>query len=558
MIKHKNSSNYEIFKNLRTKLRQFNHSREVSYILIFAFFYKYCSDSLKDYLLSVIEDKEITFDETFMDSYYTEVFRNDAFKMFGYYINKPEAYIDEVINTQYNESFFISSFFKAFSENIEFETDSNYEKYFKFVFDAFEKEVHVDKMEYDREYYLIYKDLIYLISKLEIYEDEFSFVEIFNRLCQSRHIYVDCDSDYINYILVELVYASKSSPMEVYNPFLKDGSSLISLADKFPFNFGNSYGMEHDTITYCVCIIKLFMNYFDLDNVFLEFGNAVESVDIDGPYYDVVMSKIPQIGVWKSKIASKTQTKDFAKMNNRRKLEDVLYENFNVSFDEEQCYDALDVLLDNIEIMPQKSSFGGEYESLKDSEYLFLINLINCLKKDGIMVVAIPQSFLFKNSLYLLRKYLIFECNYIDTIISIPNYLGRTNAPEIICIFKKDKMNDNILFVDSSQSFKTKKTSSTFHGMFKRNLIPSDETIEKLIDVYLNKKIIDKYSNVVNISDIADNEFNLSVSRYVDTFEGEFIDLKDLAHEKEEITSNIKKLNKKIDEMMDELDLRFY
>ena len=67
-------------------------------------------------------------------------------------------------------------------------------------------------------------------------------------------------------------------------------------------------------------------------------------------------------------------------------------------------------------------------------------------------------------------------------------------------------MNDNILCVDSSQSFKTKKTSSTFHGMFKRNLIPSDETIEKLIDVYLNKKIIDKYSNVVNISDIADND----------------------------------------------------
>ena len=78
-----------------------------------------------------------------------------------------------------------------------------------------------------------------------------------------------------------------------------------------------------------------------------------------------------------------------------------------------------------------------------------------------------------------------------------------------------------------------------------------------LIDVYKNNQIIDKYSNVVSISDIENNDFNLSVSRYVDTFEGEFIQLKDLVHEKEEITSNIKRLNKKIDEMMDELNINF-
>ena len=85
----------------------------------------------------------------------------------------------------------------------------------------------------------------------------------------------------------------------------------------------------------------------------------------------------------------------------------------------------------------------------------------------------------------------------------------------------------------------------------------SEDSINKLIDVYKNNQIIDKYSNVVSISDIENNDFNLSVSRYVDTFEGEFIQLKDLVHEKEEITSNIKRLNKKIDEMMDELNINF-
>ena len=84
-----------------------------------------------------------------------------------------------------------------------------------------------------------------------------------------------------------------------------------------------------------------------------------------------------------------------------------------------------------------------------------------------------------------------------------------------------------------------------------------DSTIKKLIEVYTKRQIVDKFSNIVSTSEIGINEFNLSVSRYVDTFEGEFIQLSELANEKAEITAEIKKLNKKIDEMMDELDLRF-
>ena len=94
MIKRRKSHNYTIFRNIRTNLRQSEYSSDANYLLVLTFLYKYCSDSLKDYFLSVVEDKEITLDEAFRDPYYQEVFRNDAFHMFGYYINKPEAYID--------------------------------------------------------------------------------------------------------------------------------------------------------------------------------------------------------------------------------------------------------------------------------------------------------------------------------------------------------------------------------------------------------------------------------------------------------------------------------
>ena len=562
MNRQKRSSNSTIFRNIRTKLRQADYSRDVAYLLVFTFLYKYCSDSLKDYFLSAIEDKEITLDEAFIDPYYQEVFKNDAFHMFGYYINKPEAYIDEVINTKYPERFFLSSFFSSFIQNIEFVPDSNYEKYFRFIFDAFKREINLNELEYDSEHNLLYKDLIYSIAKLDIYEEKFPFKYVFNQIFQFRNINIDHDPDYINYILTELVCASKSSPMDVYNPFLNDASSLIKLSEKFPFSYGKSYGKGYDKITYCVSIVNMLMNYFDLDNVFLEFGNAIDSVDINDASFDVIMSKFPHIGGWNSKSRNKTQNIELAKRNRRRKLENVLSKNFKMdenSFaNDSQLNDALEKLLNQIEDeFNSQIQFTGEYESLKDSEYLFLINLINSLKNDGIMVVSLSQSFLFKNSLETLRKYLTYKNNYIDTIISLPDVLGRYSRPEIICVFKKNRSDDNILFIDLSQGFDTKKTSHAVPGMLKRNLQLDEKTVRKLVKTYTKKEIIERYSNVVRIYDIVKNDFNLSVSRYVDTFEGEFIQLKDLTHEKEEITSNIKKLNEKIDEMMDELDIRF-
>ena len=562
MNRRKRPSNNTIFRNIRTKLRQADYSRDVSYLLVFTFLYKYCSDSLKDYFLSAIEDKEITLDEAFSDSYYQEMFRDDAFHMFGYYINKPEAYIDEVINAKYQERFFLSSFFASFAQNIEFVPNSNYEKYFKFLFDAFKREISLNKLEYDSEHNLLYKDLIYSIAKLDIYEEKFPFKEVFNQICQFRNININHDPDYINLILTELVCASKSSPMDVYNPFLNDASSLIKLSEKFPFSYGKSYGKGNDEITYCVSIVNMLMNYFDLDNVFLEFGNSIDSVDIGGASFDVIMSKFPHIGGWSSKSRNKVQNMELVKRNKRKQLENMLSKNFKMdenSFaNDSQLNDALENLLEQInDEFNSQIQFAEEYESLKDSEYLFLINLINSLKKDGVMAVSISQSFLFKNSLETLRKYLTYENNFIDTIISLPDVLGRYSRPEVICVFKKNKSDDNVLFIDLSQGFDAKKAHSAFPGAFKRNLLLDEKTIVQLVKTYVNKEIIDRYSNVVKISDIVRNDFNLSVSRYVDTFEGEFIQLTDLTHEKEEITSNIKKLNKKIDKMMDELDIKF-
>ena len=76
-------------------------------------------------------------------------------------------------------------------------------------------------------------------------------------------------------------------------------------------------------------------------------------------------------------------------------------------------------------------------------------------------------------------------------------------------------------------------------------------------NVLVNKLTLPRYSNLISIDEIKENDFNLSVSRYVDTFEGEFISLKDVIDEKQEIESNINDLNLKIEKMMNELNIHF-
>ena len=252
---------------------------------------------------------------------------------------------------------------------------------------------------------------------------------------------------------------------------------------------------------------------------------------------------------------------EIAKQNKRKELQSLLADNFNID-EESFSYDSalnstIESLVDKIDLEAEsKVQFRGEYASLQDNEYLFLINLINSLNDGGIMAVAMSQSILFKNTLRTLRKYLTHEKNYIDAIINIPNELSRRKSSDIVVIFKKDRVSDDILFIDMSTDYNLKKERYTVPGLFKRNLTFDLESLKYLVDVYKKREIVDKYSSIVSMPEICKNDFNLSISRYVDTFEGEFIRLEDLKNEKKEITLNIKKLNLKIDRMMDELNLR--
>lgn len=556
------SPNYRILRNILSKTRQIDAFPELSYLIVYAFLYKYSSDALKNHFLDALENKALTLDEAYGDGECREIFRTEALHTFGFFIKEPDFFMDEVINNFYPDRFFIHQFFEAFSRNVEFLEGSNCEKYFNFIFDSVSQEINLNKFEFEGENHLIIKDIIYSISRLDISDGSYPFERVFDNICKSRVMHLDQDPDYINLALAGLVSQLKDAPIDVYNPFLNDASSLVDLALLCRHGIVNSFGKGFDKITYCASIVKLLIYDFKLENVFLEFSSPFESADFNSASFDVIISKIPAITPKNMKRINRNQNLQIAKRNKRKQLEGLLASKFDMDEDsflsDNDLNDAIDNLISKMDLEKESEiEFVGEYESLRQSEYLFLINLINCLKDDGIMVVCMSQSFLFKNSLQTLRKYLTVEKNCIDAIISIPDELSRPQRSEIIVVFRKNKLSDDIVFIDMSRQYVALPTPHAVPGLFKRNLILSGDTLARIVEVYKKRQTVDKFSNVVDITEFEKNEYNLSISRYVDTFEGDFINLRDLKYEKRDLDENARKINKKIERMMDELGIRF-
>ena len=555
-----NSNNYSILKEIISKSRTSHLPYDAQYMVIYAFLYKYCSDSLKDHFHSLIQNKEVTLDEAYRIGALREEFRQDAFHMYGYFIKSPDAFFDEVMNNHFTKDDFFRAFTKIFEGNVEFGPNKGNEKYIRELFEAIEEDFNFEAYDAPSETASTLKDIILSISKLDIFDTAFSFSDVFNSLSDSRLLKTSSNPDYIYQILSAILVSQKGDLSNVYDPFMRNGSSFLSLSDKIGLWKSNNYGKESNRVSYLCAIAKLFLNYYNLDSLFVEWEDATHSADFNQTSFDAILSAIP-IKIRNYHTSNKNQSLEIAKRHKRAELEDVLTKNFDIDFDsfsqDAELNRALEKLINKMDVESETSSqFAGEYEPLVDSEFLFLINLINSLKDDGIMAVSISQNFLFKDSLRILRKYLTFEKNYIDAVISIPNEFGRYKRPEAVIVFRKNKKDENIMFVDMTRDFSTTRGPLMVPGMLKKNILLSDETIDRMVDVVINRKDVDKYSQLIGIDEVLSNGFNLSVSKYVDTFEGDFITLKDLEDDKRKIDAKRRELSDKINMMMSELNIK--
>ncbi|TNH96847.1 type I restriction-modification system subunit M [Aeromonas sobria] len=179
-------------------------------------------------------------------------------------------------------------------------------------------------------------------------------------------------------------------------------------------------------------------------------------------------------------------------------------------------------------------------------DYAFILHMIETLKpKSGRMGVVVPHGVLFRGSSEgKIRQQLIDE-NLLDAVIGLPEKLFYgTGIPAAILIFKKQKVDDNVLFIDASREFKAGKN---------QNLLSADN-IAKIVATYRNGGNVDKYAYLASLKEIKENDYNLNIPRYVDTFEEEEeIDLLAVRAEREQLKTQLAELETEMAKYLEEL-----
>lgn len=161
------------------------------------------------------------------------------------------------------------------------------------------------------------------------------------------------------------------------------------------------------------------------------------------------------------------------------------------------------------------------------------------------MAIVLPHGVLFRGAAEGKIRQKLLEQGAIDTIIGLPsNIFYNTSIPTTIIILKKNRTNKDVFFIDASKEFDKGKNQNTM----------TDNHIKKILDAYKSRDNSDKFSYLASFDEIIENDYNLNIPRYVDTFEEVPVKpLPELAKQLSDIDQEIAKTNAKLDQLMKQL-----
>ncbi|WP_413481184.1 type I restriction-modification system subunit M [Latilactobacillus sakei] len=309
--------------------------------------------------------------------------------------------------------------------------------------------------------------------------------------------------------LVTMDVAPSNTAFSVYDPTMGSGSLLLTVRNQLPETTQAGaikfYGQELNTTTYNLARMNLMMHDVSFNNMTLNNADTLESDWPDGPdeagvdqprSFDAVVANPPYSAKWD---------------NNETKLKD-----------------------------PRFSEYGKLAPASK-ADFAFVLHSLYHLNNDGTMAIVLPHGVLFRGAAEGKIRQTLIEKNYLDAVIGLPaNLFYGTSIPTTILVFKKNRQAKDVLFIDASSDFEKAKNQN--------NLRDSD--VDKIVAAYKSREDVDKYAHVATLDEIKENDFNLNIPRYVDTFEEEEpIDIDEVKKEIAAIDLEIAKLEKEFAEM---------
>lgn len=181
-------------------------------------------------------------------------------------------------------------------------------------------------------------------------------------------------------------------------------------------------------------------------------------------------------------------------------------------------------------------------------DYGFILHMIETLKLNtGRMGVVVPHGVLFRGAAEgKIRKQLIAE-NLLDAVIGLPEKLFYgSGIPTAILIFRRNKTDTSTLFIDASRECQSGKN---------QNLL-TEENIQKIVHTYRKGESVDKFAYVADLKEIQENDYNLNIPRYVDTFEKEGeVDLVAARAERAQLKAQLDELETEMAKHLEELGI---
>jgi type I restriction enzyme M protein len=181
-------------------------------------------------------------------------------------------------------------------------------------------------------------------------------------------------------------------------------------------------------------------------------------------------------------------------------------------------------------------------------DYAFITHMIETMNETtGRVGVVVPHGVLFRGGAEGKIRQRLIEENLLDAVIGLPaNLFYGTGIPAAILVFKKNRKDQSVMFIDASREFQEGKNQNRL----------TEDNIAKIVSCYRQREQVGKYSALVAVDDIKANDFNLNIPRYVDSFQEEVeIDIKAVQRNIEEIERELEDTRKKMGQYLRELGL---
>ncbi|HJE02313.1 MAG TPA: type I restriction-modification system subunit M [Aliarcobacter thereius] len=307
----------------------------------------------------------------------------------------------------------------------------------------------------------------------------------------------------VSKILAKLVTIGKERLKSVYDPTCGSGSLLLRVAKEVT-DVSNFYGQELNRTTYNLARMNMIMHDIHYRKFDIKQEDTLEHPQHFDMKFEAIVANPPFSANWSA---------------------------------------------NNLFLNDDRFSQYGKLAPSSKADFAFVTHMIHHLDDNGTMAVVLPHGVLFRSaSEGHIRKYLIENRNYLDAVIGLPsNIFYGTSIPTCILVFKKCRVDsNNILFIDASKDFEKAKNQNFLR----------EQDIQKIIDTYKSRKQIEKYSHLASLDEIRENDYNLNIPRYVDTFEEEeIIDLDKVCYELKELEISMKKTDKTIASFCTELGI---